>query len=67
MIHCDTHISARNARSSQNKSHDFTESILNTTYVKGVVQNFGHRASFPSQPVCYLSLETFSTNFMQSF
>ena len=35
--------------------------------LKGVVRNFGHRTWFPSQPVCYLSLETFSTNFMQSF
>ena len=39
----------------------------NSGEVKGVVRNFGHRTSFPSQPVCYLSLETFSTNSMQSF
>ena len=25
---------------------------------KGVVRDFGHRTSFPSEPVCYLSLET---------
>ena len=27
-------------------------------WLKGVVQDFGHRTSFPIEPVCYLSLET---------
>ena len=32
-------------------------------YLKGVVRDFGHRTSFPSEPVCYLSLETVCNNF----
>ena len=32
-------------------------------YLKGVVWDFGHRTSFPSEPVCYLSLETVFNTF----
>ena len=32
--------------------------LLIVQVVKGVVQNIGHRTSFPSELVCYLSLET---------
>ena len=31
--------------------------------LKGVVWNFGHRTSYPSEPVCYLSLETVFNTF----
>ena len=30
---------------------------------KGVVRDFGHGTSFPSEPVCYLSLETVCNTF----
>ena len=32
-------------------------------YLKGVVPNFGHRTSFQSEPMCYLSLETVFNTF----
>ena len=31
--------------------------------IKGVVRDFGHRTSFPSERVCYLSLETVFNTF----
>ena len=40
--------------------------LCNQIYVitlKGVVRDFGHRTSFPSEPVCYLTLETVFNTF----
>ena len=34
-----------------------------TSILKGVVWDFGHQISFPSEPVCYLSLETVFNTF----
>ena len=31
--------------------------------LKWVVRDFGHRTTFPSEPVCYLSLETICNTF----
>ena len=31
------------------------KTIINV--IKGIVRNFGHRTSFPNEPVCYLSLK----------
>ena len=32
--------------------------IISVQFIfKGIVRNFGHRTSYPSEPVCYLSLE----------
>lgn len=39
----------------------------NLSVLKRQVQNFGRRSSFPSQPLWYSSVETVSTNFIQSF
>ena len=33
------------------------------SYFEGVVWNFGHQTSFPNEPVCFLSLETFFNTF----
>ena len=30
---------------------------------KGIVRDFGHRISFPSEPVCYSSLDTICNTF----